>query len=147
MTPTYRNDGTKTLRMTNFSGEAVNVPPGHTVSTRDILTESFMTKTSDIPFSSPTLGWNTVSLGVGCSGEVNYDSTILKGLDIFNTIESSGEALVYFNNTSGARAPVTARLGVGRSIEFGEMDVRYKVSKLVIESALGSVVEVRSLKV
>jgi hypothetical protein len=147
MTPTYRNDSTtQTWRGQNFSGEAVNVAPGEFIGTRDLVIESFMTKTSDLPSFSPTISWSTVSLGVGCSGEVSFNSILLSGLDILNTIDSSGEALVYFQTTAAAGAALAARLQAGRAISFTEAETLHKVSKVVIESSLGSVVEVRGTK-
>jgi hypothetical protein len=145
--PTYRNDSTtQTWRGRNFSGEAVNVHPGELIGTCDIVQETFMTKTDDDPFATPVLSWSVVNLGVGKSGEIAMDQTILTGLDVFNRVESSGEALVYFNDTSSRGGALAARLAVGRAISFPDNEVQHKVNKVVIESSLGSVVEVRGSK-
>lgn len=142
--PTYRNDGTTVLQVMGMSGETVFVQPGHIVYTENLLTETYMTKTADTPYYNPTFSWDIIRLGVAASGESSaINQTFVSGIDVYNRTESSGEADVYFN----ARAnDLTARLMPGRSIEFTSDEVKFKVNKVVIATALGAVVEVRAKK-
>jgi hypothetical protein len=136
MAPTYRNDSTtQSWRGSGFSGEAVSVPPGHSIATRYTITEVFMTKTSDIPYYNPNIEWTTVN----SSGETKtrtVDSTYARGLEVYNRAGSSGEVQIKFNSAS---ADYVAKLVPGGSIEFSEAEILNRVSSVILECPLGAV--------
>jgi hypothetical protein len=141
--PTFRNDNLVPVRVTNFSGEAQVVPPGHSVKSYQDLTVDGFTETSVSPVDSPTFNWNVVMIGVvGGSGIVTVGKRIT-GLEIFNRVDSSGEVDIHFNNAAGPRA---ALLLPGRGIEFAKEDVWGKVSTVIVESTFGAVVDIREMQ-
>jgi len=138
MAPTYRNDSTRlTWRGLDFSGEVVNVPPGHTVLTQHVLTESFMTQTAATPYYNPYITWEAVR----SSGETKtktVDPELTHQIEIYNRSESSGEADIRLNNASNN---ISAMLLPGRSVTFPESEVFQKVSSVIIECSLGAVLD------
>ncbi|MEN6445549.1 MAG: hypothetical protein ABFC98_05835 [Candidatus Cloacimonas sp.] len=141
--PTFQNDNDFAVRVTNFSGEAQVVPPGHSVKSYQDLTVDGFTETSVSPVDSPTFNWNVVMIGVaGGSGTVTVGKRIT-GLEIFNRVDSSGEVDIHFNNATGPRA---ALLLPGRGIEFAKEDVWGKVNTVIVESTFGAVVDIREMQ-
>jgi len=138
MAPTYRNDSTtQTWRGLNFSGEVVNVPPGHSIVTQNFLLETFMTKTADTPYWSPTIEWAEVrSSGETKTKTVNAD--LMQVLEVYNRAESSGEVDIKFNSAS---SNIEARLLPGRAVTFAKADVQGKVSSVIFETLTGFVAD------
>jgi hypothetical protein len=138
MSPTYRNDSTRlTWRGLDFSGEVVNVLPGHSVLTQHVLTESFMTKTANTPYYNPYVTWEAVR----SSGETKtqvVDPELVHQIELYNRAESSGEANIRLNNVSNN---IAAILPPGRSIAFPESEVFQKVSSVIIECSSGAVLD------
>lgn len=133
--PTYRNDSSsQSWRGENFSGEVVVVPPGHSIGTQLIISESWMTKTANTPYYNPYETWEIVY----SSGEAKtqtVDATEIKEIQIYNRAESSGEAYVKFNNSSNDYA---ACLIPGRSIVYADPEILNRVSSVIIECSLGA---------
>ena len=139
MSPTWRNDGEASIKVTNISGEAQLVPPNRIVySYEDLSDLPDVTKLSELPAWSPNTEWTVVNLGV--AGTRNEPITQpFSSLDVFNRESSSGEALVYFNTKSGE---VAARLLPGRAVSFDSDEVKRRVSSVIVEASLGAVVEI-----
>jgi hypothetical protein len=144
MAPTYRNDSTiKTYRVTNTSGEAVNVLPGESVASYD-QSQVGLTKVSDDPYYNPTLSWDTIVVAAAGSGESSaINPELVSEIEVYSRGVSSGEALVHLNSIANG---VTARIQPGRSVILEAEAVHNRVSKVWISSTLGSIVEVVARK-
>lgn len=141
--PTFQNDNDFAVRVTNYSGEAQVVQPGHSVKSYQDLTLDGFSQSSVSPVDSPTFNWNVVMIGVaGGSSTVTLGKRIT-GLEIFNRVDSSGEVDIHFNNATGSRA---ALLLPGRGISFAKSDIWGKVSTVIVESTLGAVVDIREMQ-
>lgn len=140
MSPTWRNDNSFAMRVTNISGEAEFVMAGHSVKSYQNLTADGFTQTSPTPGTSPTFNWTVASFGVSGGAQVITVGKRITGLEIYNRSSSSGEVDITFNDSGERRA---ALLLPGRSIEFEKEEVWGKVNTVIIESSYGAIVEVR----
>lgn len=144
MTPLYRNDSTtQTYRVTNTSGEAVDVRPGDSVASYETSIAG-LTKVTDAPHYNPTLSWDILTVVANNSGESSaINPKLVDEIEIYSRSVSSGEALVYFNSfASGAMA----RVQPGRSVILEAGDVQNKVSRVLVSSALGCIIEIVARK-
>lgn len=137
MTPTYRNDSaSKTYRVSNMSGEAVNVLPGESIETfQDLRGHSDLTLTAATPYPKDMLfGEEIVFTGI----ETVTRNTLgmAKGATIYNRAGSgatSGEIAVYLDSSSNE--PPVAYLSQGRAYEMDEELARRAASIVLVSNA------------
>lgn len=142
MTPTYRNDSTsKTYRVSNMSGEAVNVLPGESVETfQDLRGHSDLTLTAATPYPKDMLFGEEIAF-TGIQTVTRNTLGMAKGGTIYNRAGSgavSGEIAVYLD--SSTNEPPVAYLSQGRAFEMTE-DLARKAKSIVLVSNASTTVD------
>lgn len=105
--PTYKNESTATRRVTNANNKSVNVKPGDTVQTYELLTADEWTKTDDSPYYNPVLD---VHAEISSSGDGDPTTISLESgcdqVEIWNNSGADVTALLNdSNNTPGYKIP------------------------------------------
>jgi len=135
---TWRNDSSVTYRVTDISGEVVDVRPGAIVQSHYDLSElSGMTQVSDLPHHVP-FELQQIHFGTPGTSEVTVNDKA-ESLMIYNRTTYSGEASVAVSGEvdikfDSSSNPVEAHLQSGQSVTFSKADVHGKVGTILVEA-------------
>lgn len=129
---TWRNDGTRSYRTMDISGEAKTVPPkGLIASGRDLSYLSGMTKISDLPYPQTSMFDELITFTGAETIVRNFSGEARNGEVYARGGTKSGEISVYFENTSNTPRAALLRSGRSHSFERGDLD---GVSRLLFVS-------------